>query len=136
MAECGGFMYLHEFIQDKENKKQSMTGVIPAGCHDTGKLVRFGYIEIKEKKASFLPEGQVIRGHEFHYFDSEKKWRGLYRIKAGIGKNLSVYSCRGNLLDGIPTPVLSFKSGICQKFCRKSSKKKRSNIDGEFISFF
>ena len=28
-----------------------MTGVIPAGCHDTGKLVRFGYIEIKEKKA-------------------------------------------------------------------------------------
>ena len=61
VAECGGFMYLHEAIEDQEGKQYRMAGVLPGICINKGKLVRFGYIELQEKKPSFLPEGTKIR---------------------------------------------------------------------------
>ena len=70
VAECGGFMYLHRTMEDMEHRIYEMAGVVPGECFYTGKLVRFGYIELEEKKANFLPENVNIKGHEFHYFDS------------------------------------------------------------------
>ena len=70
VAECGGFMYLHRTMEDMEHRIYEMAGVVPGTCFYTGKLVRFGYIELEEKKANFLPENVNIKGHEFHYFDS------------------------------------------------------------------
>ena len=72
VAECGGFMYLHKSIEDREKKEYKTAGIIDAKCTFTGRSVRFGYIEIKEKTPSFLGEGGSIKGHEFHYYDSEK----------------------------------------------------------------
>lgn len=124
VAECGGFMYLHEFIQDKENKKQSMTGVIPAGCHDTGKLVRFGYIEIKEKKASFLPEGQVIRGHEFHYFDSEKNGEDCIASKPVSGKTYPCILAGETYWMGFPHLYYPSNPAFARNFVEKAAKRK------------
>lgn len=70
VAECGGFMYLHDTLVDKNGVSYRMTGVLPAECKDTGKLVRFGYVEIEEKETGWLQAGAKIRGHEFHYYDS------------------------------------------------------------------
>lgn len=70
VAECGGFMYLHRTMEDMEHRIYEMAGVVPGECFYTGKLVRFGYIELEEKKANFLPKNVNIKGHEFHYFDS------------------------------------------------------------------
>lgn len=70
IAECGGFMYLHERMQDVKGQEYSMVPVVPGTCFYTGKLVRFGYVKMREKAAHFLPETQKILGHEFHYFDS------------------------------------------------------------------
>ena len=70
VAECGGFMYLHRTMEDMEHRIYEMAGVVPGECFYTGKMVRFGYIELEEKKANFLPENVNIKGHEFHYFDS------------------------------------------------------------------
>lgn len=124
VAECGGFMYLHEFIQDKENKKQRMTGVIPAGCHDTGKLVRFGYIEIKEKKASFLPEGQVIRGHEFHYFDSEKNGEDCIASKPVSGKTYPCILAGETYWMGFPHLYYPSNPAFARNFVEKAAKRK------------
>lgn len=124
VAECGGFMYLHEFIQDKENKKQNMTGVIPAGCHDTGKLVRFGYIEIKEKKASFLPEGQVIRGHEFHYFDSEKNGEDCIASKPVSGKTYPCILAGETYWMGFPHLYYPSNPTFARNFVEKAAKRK------------
>lgn len=70
VAECGGFMYLHESLTDAEEKTYPMVSVIKEHCNDQGKLVRFGYVELQENESMFLPKGTKIRGHEFHYFDS------------------------------------------------------------------
>ena len=71
LAECGGFMYLHDTIFDSEKKPYKMAGVIHACCIKKERLVRFGYLTLNSKTDSFLQKGETIRGHEFHYYDSE-----------------------------------------------------------------
>lgn len=90
VAECGGFMYLHDAIIDKDGASHAMVGVVPAICSYQRKLVRFGYIEIKEKQSQFIPKGEFIRGHEFHYFDSTNNGENCIAMKPVTGKE---YSC-------------------------------------------
>ena len=90
VAECGGFMYLHDTIIDKDGVSHEMVGVVPGTCGYKGKLVRFGYIEIKEKQRCFLPEGEVIKGHEFHYYDSTNNGESCIATKPTTGRE---YPC-------------------------------------------
>ncbi|MCR4649412.1 MAG: cobyrinate a,c-diamide synthase [Lachnospiraceae bacterium] len=90
VAECGGFMYLHEGIEDKEKRYFKTVGVVDSKCVFTCKSVRFGYIVINEKNASFLPENESIKGHEFHYYDSEKNGDSCTATKPVTGKS---YDC-------------------------------------------
>ena len=87
VAECGGFMYLHDTLVDKTGASFGMAGVLPAECKDTGKLVRFGYVEIEEKEAGWLPAGTNIRGHEFHYYDSSDNGMDCVAQKPVTGRN-------------------------------------------------
>lgn len=70
LAECGGFMYLQESMEDMEGKAWPMAGVCPGKVRNTGKLGRFGYITLtpREEGQLLLP-GETIRAHEFHYYD-------------------------------------------------------------------
>ncbi|MCM1183683.1 MAG: cobyrinate a,c-diamide synthase [Roseburia sp.] len=90
VAECGGFLYLHTAITDRDGACHEMAGVLPAACFDTGRLVRFGYIELQERRSCFLPEGERIKGHEFHYYDSTQNGTDAVAIKPVTGKE---YSC-------------------------------------------
>ena len=87
VAECGGFMYLHDTLVDKNGASFHMAGVLPAECKDTGKLVRFGYVEIEEKEAGWLPAATRIRGHEFHYYDSSDNGMDCVAQKPVTGRN-------------------------------------------------
>ena len=70
LAECGGFMYLLEAMET-DGTKSEMVGAIPGSSRSTGKLSRFGYIQIQGQKEGLLAAGELIKGHEFHYFDSD-----------------------------------------------------------------
>lgn len=89
LAECGGFLYLHETLKPKE-EVFPMAGVLPGKGFNAGKLVRFGYIEIEEKQSNFLPPGEKIRGHEFHYYDTEYNGEDCRAIKPVTGRS---YPC-------------------------------------------
>lgn len=54
VAECGGFMYLHESMTDEEGENWPMAGIITGSCHNRGKLVRFGYVNVMEQTSHFL----------------------------------------------------------------------------------
>ncbi|MDO4647135.1 MAG: cobyrinate a,c-diamide synthase [Eubacteriales bacterium] len=74
MAECGGFMYLHEQMEDMEGHFYPQVGVLPGNVFRTPKLSRFGYITLdsKENVSAFCADNlKGIPAHEFHYFDSE-----------------------------------------------------------------
>ena len=80
-AECGGFMYLHDKIYDIDNKPFNMVGALNGNCTYAGRLVRFGYIDIE------FPDGNTIKGHEFHYYDTESNGDLATAIKPITGKN-------------------------------------------------
>jgi cobyrinic acid a,c-diamide synthase len=86
VAECGGFMYLQESITDAAHNTYEMVGAVQGNCHYTGKLTRFGYVELSEKTPCFLPENGKIRGHEFHYFDSTQNGDCVTAVKPVTGK--------------------------------------------------
>lgn len=72
MAECGGFMYLHEEMEGMDGGIYRMAGVIPGRAFRTPRLSRFGYILLKQKKTVLGSDDLgMIPAHEFHYFDSE-----------------------------------------------------------------
>ena len=64
IAECGGFMYLMEQIHNKDGIDYPMAGFFKGKAFWTGKLVRFGYVIITSDELE-------IKGHEFHYFDTD-----------------------------------------------------------------
>ncbi|WP_075718368.1 cobyrinate a,c-diamide synthase [Roseburia sp. 499] len=71
LAECGGFMYLQEMMEDMEGRKYPMVGVIKGQAYSTEKLGRFGYITLTAKEeGQLLQIGESMKAHEFHYFDT------------------------------------------------------------------
>ncbi len=67
IAECGGFMYLHDRMEGSDGVMYDMCGVIKGETRNMGKLNRFGYIRLTPKDESL----GVIKGHEFHHWDSD-----------------------------------------------------------------
>ena len=151
LAECGGFMYLQEYLEapsdEKQNsekqdfekqdsgeqdsekqdfekqdsgkhdsakktvkplstqepqrtKKYTMCGILEGTCKKTDHLVRFGYIEISPKSES--GEGTVIRGHEFHYFDSTNNGTYCTAVKPGGKRTWDCMIVQGNVVAGFP----------------------------------
>ena len=127
VAECGGFMYLHETIEDQEGKQYRMAGVLPGICINKGKLVRFGYIELQEKKPSFLPEGTKIRGHEFHYYDSSDNGEDCMAVKPVTGKSYPCVIETQNRFLGFPHLYYPSNSGFAENFVEKARDFRNRN---------
>ncbi|MDQ1910245.1 cobyrinate a,c-diamide synthase [Paenibacillus sp. GD4] len=68
LAECGGFMFLTEAIEDREGNRYPMLGILPGHVRMQNKLAALGYREVTGGPGNFLlPAGEQARGHEFHY---------------------------------------------------------------------
>ena len=102
VAECGGFMYLHKIIKDKDGNEYKGVGIIDGECYYTGHLVRFGYVEIKEKKFNFLESNGMIKGHEFHYYDSTYNGDDCIITKAYSKKSYDAVIDKDNMWAGFP----------------------------------
>ena len=97
IAECGGFMYLMEKID-----KWPMLGVISGGCHDTGKLVRFGYVTLTAQEDNMLCRaGESIRGHEFHRWDAAVTGSS-FRAEKASGRGWDCVVANDHLYAGYP----------------------------------
>lgn len=65
IAECGGFLYLHDTLEGAP-----MAGVFRGDGFNTGKLRRFGYVTMTAREDNLLCEkSRSFPAHEFHYFD-------------------------------------------------------------------
>lgn len=71
IAECGGFLYLHQTLSDADGHPWPMTGVLPARAFHAGRLTRFGYVTLTARAGGLLcAPGDSLPAHEFHYWDS------------------------------------------------------------------
>ena len=67
-AECGGYMYLLEALQDFAGVRHEMAGVLTGTAVMSQRLQTVGYIEAVQQQSTVLgQEGLVLHGHEFHF---------------------------------------------------------------------
>ena len=100
LAECGGFMYLHEKMEDENGIEYDMAGFLRGmKCYKTDRLQHFGYVTLSpEADNPYLSKGETLKAHEFHYWKSsdngnvmretkpsdktgEKSFSGMHLIK-------------------------------------------------------
>ena len=128
LAECGGFMYLHETVQDKLGHSYKMVGAVRGECTYAGKLVRFGYIDMRAEKANLLcTEGMHIKGHEFHYWDSNNSGECFHAQKPCRSKSWKCVIGNEQLYAGYPH--IHFYSNIkaAERFVNICGQKKTGN---------
>jgi cobyrinic acid a,c-diamide synthase len=86
-AECGGLMYLVKEVTTDNTYK--MSGILPATAEMTGHIQALGYVKGKSMKSdSFLPAGQQISGHEFHYSRIDPERDAHYALQLSRGKGI------------------------------------------------
>lgn len=122
VAECGGFLYLHKTIRDRDGHPYQMAGALAATCQDMKKLVRFGYIELEEKESNFLEVGTRIKGHEFHYFDSEKNGEDCMAVKPITGRTYPCVIATENVFMGFPHLYYPSNPSFAEHFVKKAEQ--------------
>ena len=102
IAECGGFMYLHDEMEDSDGNMHRMCGVIHGSVRNTGRLTRFGYATFTPLRDDGLTgEGLSIKGHEFHYWDSDNCGSDWKAVKAN-GREYECIHDTGTMVAGYP----------------------------------
>lgn len=82
VAECGGFLYLGQSLEDANGKCWPMAGVLPGQGFRVGRLVRFGYATLTARTDSMLfRAGERLPVHEFHHWDSTDNGTGFTAAK-------------------------------------------------------
>lgn len=95
LAECGGFLYLHETLEGVDGRIYRMTGLLPEQGYRTEKLSRFGYITLHGNRGE-------IRAHEFHYWDSTGPGTAMRAIKPLSTRSWDCMYADDNMIAGFP----------------------------------
>lgn len=102
IAECGGFLYLHETLETAEGYAFPMVGYIPARAFPTGRLRRFGYVTLTARTPGMLcGAGGTLTAHEFHYWESEEPGTDLHAVKPD-GRTWECAHTNARLYAGFP----------------------------------
>lgn len=103
VAECGGFLYLHQSLEDADGRPHQMAGALPLAGRRTGRLQRFGYATLTAKADNLLcKKGEQIPVHEFHYWQSSDDGSGFVAEKASNGKTWPCIHASDTLFAGFP----------------------------------
>ena len=132
MAECGGFMYLHEEMEDMEGKLRRMAGVISGKAYRTPKLSRFGYITLtlKEGETVFGVNPGKLPAHEFHYFDSENCGASFRADKPLSKRGWDCIHGSDRLMAGFPHLYYYGNPRLAQAFLEKCLEYKKERQGG------
>ncbi len=88
VAECGGFLYLGQSLEDGTGIPYPMVGVLPGNGMKGERLVRFGYAHVTAKEDSLLfSKGESVPVHEFHYWDSTQNGENFQVEKPVSGRS-------------------------------------------------
>ncbi len=115
IAECGGFMYLHERMEGADGKMYETCGAIKGETRNMQKLTRFGYITLTPKDPSL----GTVKGHEFHHWDSDNcgtDWKAENRK----GKSYECIHDDGRIIAGYPHLYYYSNPKIAQEIIRRA----------------
>ncbi len=118
MAECGGFMYLHDTFEDIDAGECKGAGVIGGRAYRTSGLQRFGYVE--------LCKGDVrIPAHEFHHYDSTSNGDAYLAVKASGSASWRCIHETETMMAGFPHLYYPGCPEMVEEFLDKCERRKK-----------
>lgn len=137
IAECGGFLYLHETLETPGKERFPMCGVIAGNGFGTGKLCRFGYMTLTAQKDTMLAaKGETIRAHEFHYWNSDNIGADYEITKASDNTAASGGYGTDTLYAGFPHIYFYGNEAAAKRFLKACEMYHENNIkDVHAISY-
>ena len=127
LAECGGFMYLHEEMEDMNGKIWPMVGRIPGRAYRTSRLSRFGYITLEAQNGADYGE---IPAHEFHYFDSDHCGEAFLAKKPESTREWKCIHEEGRLLTGFPHLYYYGNPSVPMEYLKKCLEFRKERQQG------
>ena len=129
LAECGGFMYLGESMEDIDGQVYPMVGLTEGKAYRTGKLVRFGYVDLTASQTSSgffdgYEDIGILKAHEFHYYDTTDNGCAFHAQKPAGKRNWDCLISRQNLLVGFPHIYYYANPKFAQIFLDKCRRRK------------
>lgn len=124
IAECGGFMYLQEEIENKEGFFQEACGALRGRCFYTGSLKRFGYI-VLEGGLVFGRDVGKIPAHEFHYYDSDNCGNAFTAKKPLSERSWECMISTDTLLAGFPHVHYEGNPKVAEAFLEACEKRRK-----------
>lgn len=126
MAECGGFMYLMEEMEDADGKRYPMAGVLEGKCYPTPRLKRFGYITLTGGQAFGKDVGD-IPAHEFHYYDADRCGEGYTARKPLSERSWKCMVSTDTMLAGYPHIHYDGNQEVARAFLEACRKRKNDD---------
>lgn len=123
IAECGGFMYLHDEIEDAKGDFYPMVGSIKGRCFKRDKLSRFGYIRLTAKSDNLIcKSGESLKAHEFHYWESNNNGDDFICARIKNGKEYNGVHSSKVLYAGFPHLYFYSNIDIAVNFVKACEK--------------
>ena len=118
VAECGGFLYLQESLEDPRGRVFPMCSVLPGRGVKTAHLQHFGYQTLCAGDDSLLfRSGERIPAHEFHYWDSTEDGTAFLAEK-GDGRSRRCGYAAGNLYAAFPHLHFDGELPLAERFVK------------------
>ena len=127
IAECGGFMYLHETLEGADGNIYRMAGVVPGNCFRTDRLGRFGYVNLKALNEGLLcPEGSELKAHEFHYWDSDLCGESFMAVKPDGSRSWKCGIMTDDMYAGFPHLFYYDSPKAAMRFVHACARRRKS----------
>jgi cobyrinic acid a,c-diamide synthase len=121
-AECGGYLYLLNELENDQGLFCPMAGVIKGRGYKTSSLQRFGYIALTARDNNLLcAAGESIPAHEFHYWDSTVTG-GACTAKHAGGREWPCVHASGTLFAGFPHLYFYGNPTFAENFVKTAAK--------------
>ena len=125
VAECGGFLYLQESLEDADGVPHAMAGALPGRGFKTGRLQRFGYAYLAADEDSLLfRKGEKVPVHEFHYWDSTENGTNLNAAKPD-GRTWECGYASPTLYAGFPHLHFGGEAPLAERFVEAARKERK-----------
>ena len=129
VAECGGFLYLGQTLEDASGTAWPMAGVLPGKGVKVGRLVRFGYADHdRQSRQPAVPCRRAFVYSRIPSLGFHRQWFGLFRLekrKSTVGMRI----CKHEFVRRFPASLLGRHSPappLCER-CKVLSTTKEKH---------
>ena len=121
IAECAGFMYLHESMYDITGVAYKMAGVIDGKCYKSDIPIKNGYIELISNTSNLLlKRGGKFKTYEYHVYESTDPGSTFTAVKNG--DSWKCINSSPTLYAGFPHLHFYTNMKMAEKFMRSCVK--------------